>query len=133
MEQQLNAFAEGRSTQTLGIVYSDMHDLWGGVTITLLTDGAYERLERPRDVIVPHLVRRTVSPTYVQEVLQLLREMRAWEQQTLERVPMADEARATLTLRTGDLETTIWELYKNLEKNRRLVRVRKLLIELIRE
>jgi hypothetical protein len=53
MEQQLKDFAEGRATQNLTIVYSDMHGLWGGVTVTLSTSGAYERLERTRSMIVP--------------------------------------------------------------------------------
>jgi hypothetical protein len=48
VEQHLKDFAQGRATQNLSIVYSDMHGLWGGVTITLSTSGAYERLERTR-------------------------------------------------------------------------------------
>jgi hypothetical protein len=133
MEEHLKDFAEGRATQNLTIVYSDMHGLLGGVTITLSTSGAYERLERPRDLIVPDLVRRTVTPAHIQEVFRLLLETRAWEQMKLERAPMPDEARSTLTLRTGDVETSIWELYNNLEKNGRLVRVRRLLLDLAKE
>ena len=133
MEQQLNDFAEGRATQNLTIVYSDMHGLWGGVTITLSTSGTYERLERPRDVIVPNLTRKTVTPAHVQEVLRLLHETRAWEQMQLERTPMPDEVLAMLTLHTGAVETSIWELYNNLERNGRLVRVRRLLLELAKK
>jgi len=130
MEQQLKDFAEGRSTQNITIVYSDMHGLWGGDTVTLSTSGSYERLERTRGAIVPEMVRKTVTPAQIQEVIRLLLETRLWEQHTLERTPLPDEVRATLTLRTGDIESSIWELYNNLEKNRRLVRVRKLLLEL---
>jgi hypothetical protein len=130
MEQYINDFAAERATQNLTIIYSDMHGLWGGVTVTLSTSGAYEILERPRGAIVPDMVRKTITPEQVQEVLRLLLETRAWEQQSLERMPMPDEARASLTLRTGDLEASIWELYNNLEKNGRLVRVRRLLLEL---
>jgi hypothetical protein len=130
MEQQLKDLAEGRAAQNLSIVYSDMHGLWGGVTITLSTSGAYEFLERARGMIVPDLVHRTVTLEQVQEVIRLLNETRAWEQLTPERAPFPDEARATLTLRTGDVETSIWEWYNNLEKNDRLVRVRRLLLEL---
>ena len=128
MEQKLKDLAEGRATQNLTIVYSDMHGLWGGVTITLSTSGEYELLERKRGVIVPDLVRRTILPAHVQEMIGLLLETRSWEQQTLERAPMPDEVLATLTLRTGDSETSIWELYNNLERNGRLVRVRRLLL-----
>ena len=130
MEQQLQDFVEGRATQNLTIVYSDMHGLWGGITITLSTDGAYELLERARGGIVPDLARRTVPPVQIHEVLRVLLDIRAWEQQTLQRTPISDEVRATLTLRAGDVESSIWELYNNLEKNARLVRVRRLLLEL---
>jgi len=114
MQQKLKDFAEGRATQNLTIVYSDMHGLWGGVTITLSTSGEYELLQRKRGVIVPDLVRRTILPAHVQQVIGLLLESRSWEQQALERAPMPDEVLATLTLRTGDSETSIWELYNNL-------------------
>jgi hypothetical protein len=48
----------------------------------------------------------------------------------LQRTPIPDEVQATLTLKIGDVESSIWELYNNLEKNDRLVRVRRLLLDL---
>jgi hypothetical protein len=80
--------------------------------------------------MIPDMVRRTVIPAHVQEVIRLLLETRAWEQQTLQRTPIPDEVRATLTLKIGDVESSIWELYNNLEKNGRLVRIRRLLLDL---
>jgi hypothetical protein len=130
MEQQLKNLAEGRATQNLSIVYSDMHGLWGGVTVTLSTSGAYELLERARGQVVPELIHKTVPPAQVQEVIDLLLQLRLWEQQALQRTPIPDEVRATLTLKIGDAEASIWELYNNLEKNSRLVHMRKLLLEL---
>jgi hypothetical protein len=130
VEQQLKEIADGRATQNLTIVYSDMHGLLGGVTITLSTSGAYELLERARGAIVPDLMQRTVTPAHIQNVIRLLLETRAWEQLPLERTPMPDEVLATLTLKIGDVESSIWELYNNLERNGRLVRVRRLLLEL---
>jgi hypothetical protein len=130
MEQQLKALAQGLVTKNLTIVYSDMHGLWGGVTITLSTDGAYELLERAPGQIVPNLVRRTVTAAQVQEVMRLLHELRVWEQQRLQRTPLPDEVIARLTLWSGDVETSIWELYNNLEQNGRIVQVRRLLLEL---
>jgi hypothetical protein len=132
MEQYLHDFAEGRATQNLTIVYSDMHGLWGGATVTLSTNGAYELLERGRGAIVPNLMRKTLTPVQVQQVIRLLLETRAWEQPPLERMPMPDEVQASLTLHTGDLESSTWELFNNLEKNDRLVRVRRLLLDLAR-
>ncbi len=133
MEAQLKDFSEGRASQNLSIIYSDMHGLWGGITITLSTDGTFELLERARGQIVPDMVRRTVTPAHVQEVIALLLERRLWEQQTLQRTPIPDEVRATLTLRTGNVESSIWELYNKLEKNDRIVRVRRLLLELAKD
>jgi hypothetical protein len=130
MEQHLKDIATGLATQNLGIVYSDMHGLWGGVTITLSTSGDYELLERARGAIVPELVRRTVTIDQVHEVIRLLLEARAWEQQPLERTPLPDEVLATLTLKSSDAESSIWELYNNLERNDRLIRVRRLLLGL---
>jgi hypothetical protein len=66
MEAQLKDFTQGHASQNLTIIYSDMHGLWGGITITLSTDGAYERLERVRGQIVPDMLRRTVTPAQVQ-------------------------------------------------------------------
>lgn len=132
MEQQLKDIAEESSTPNLSIVYTDMHGLWGGVTITLSTDGAYELLERARGQMVPDMVRKTVTLAHVQKVIRLLLETRAWEQQKLQRTPIPGEVLATLTLRTGEVESSIWELYNNLEKNGRLLRVRTLLLELAR-
>jgi len=130
MEKQLTDIADGRATQNLTIVYSDMQGLWGGVTVTLSTNGAYERLERARGAIVPELMRRTVTIDQVQSVVRLLLESRAWEQQPLQRAPMPDEVLATLTLKSSDAASSIWELYNNLERNNRLIRVRRLLLEL---
>ena len=133
MKEYFTAFADGRAANNLTIVYSDMHWLWGGITITLSTSGVYERLEHRRESIVPDLVRKTVTPAQIQEFIRLLIEIRAWEQHTLERTPMPDEARATLIVRTGEVETSIWELYNKLERNGRLVRVRRLLLDLVKE
>ena len=73
-----------------------MHGLLGGVTVTLSTDRAYERLERARGAIVPELAQKTITIDQVHEVVRLLLETRAWEQQPLQRAPMPDEIVATL-------------------------------------
>src|SRR6188508_1583508 len=108
MEEYFKAFAEGRDANNLTIVYSDTHWLWGGFTITLSTSGAYECLKYQRERILPSLIHKTVTPARIQEVIVLLRDIRAWEQQILERPPMRDEVRATLTLRTDEVESSIW-------------------------
>ena len=130
MEQQIKDFAAGRSSQNLSIVYSDMHGLWGGVTITLSSSGAYERLERGRGQVVPDMIQKTVTTAHVEAVIRLVLEARLWEQQSLQRRPLPDEVLATLTLKSGEVESSMWELYNNLEKNNRLVRLRQLLLDL---
>jgi hypothetical protein len=107
-----------------------MHGLWGGVTITLSTAGAYELLERARGQVVPDMVRKTVTPAQIQDAIRLLLDLRLWEQQALQRTPIPDEVLSTLTLKIGDAESSVWELYNNLEKNGRLVQVRRLLLDL---
>ena len=130
MEQHRKKFGAGGDSSDLTITYSDMHGLWGGITVTLSTDGAYERLERKPGAGVPDLVRGAVAPARVRDVVRLLSEISAWEQRTPERMPVPDESRATLTLRAGGVEASIWEWYNDLTKNARLTRVRSLLLEL---
>ena len=133
MEQQLKDFAEGRTSHDLTITYSDMHGLWGGVTVTLSSSGAYQRLERTRGASVADVVRGTVAAARTQAIARLLLELKAWEQHTPERTPVPDESRATLTLQSGGAETSIWERYNDLEANDRLVRVRSVLLDLAKE
>jgi hypothetical protein len=128
MEEQLRQLIDGHTTNDLTIVYSDMHGLWGGVTITLSASGAYERLERTRGANAPDVVRGTVAPARIQQIVRLLLEIKAWEQRTPERAPVPDESRAALTLRAGGIEASIWEWYNALAKNARLVQVRSLLV-----
>jgi hypothetical protein len=128
MEEQLRQLVEGRAADDLTITYSDMHGLWGGLTITLSTSGAYERLERTRGVGDPDVVQGRVASARIQPIARLLLEIKAWEQRTPERAPVPDESRATLTLRTGGIESSIWEWYNDLAKNDRLVQVRSLLV-----
>jgi hypothetical protein len=133
MEQQLKDFTEGRACHELTITYSDMHGLWGGVTVTLSSSGAYQRLERTRGASAAHVVRGSVAAERAQAVARLLLVIKAWEQRTPERAPVPDESRATLTLQSGGAETSIWERYNDLEANDRLVRVRSVLLDLAKE
>jgi hypothetical protein len=77
------------------------------------------------------LVSRTGIVPYNTGALCVAQEpVRAWEQQALQRTPIPDEVLATLMLKSGDVASSIWELYNNLEKNGRLVRVGRLLLDL---
>jgi len=133
MEQLLQDIVAGRESAPLTIIYSDMHGLWGGVTVTLSASGAYERLERKRGAGVPETIRGSVAPVRVKEVVRLLIELKVCEQYTPERAPVPDESQATLVLRSGGAEASIWEWYNDLARNARLARVRSRLLELAAE
>jgi hypothetical protein len=129
VEANLREIEAGRGAANFTVIYSDMHGLWGGATVTLTRDGDYEQTVRQPGG-APVRVRRRVAPEWVAALAQLLVEVRAWEQRTPERAPVPDENRATLSVRCGAAESSIWEWYHDLPKNQRLIRVRDRLMQL---
>lgn len=127
MEEHLRATAAGRGPRDLVVVYSDMHGLWGGVTIAVSADGSFERAERQRGAAEATVVRRSITQAQVAELARLLLEIEAWDQRTPDRLPVPDESRATLTVTAGDLKTSIWEWHGDLKRNGRIDRVREFL------
>lgn len=110
----------------VSITYDDLHGLHGGLTLTINGDGRVEQhavrvqTREPRDVLKPDL----------EELLALLRELKAWEQRTPERQAKPDESTARLTIRCGGDEVTIWEWHNQLAENARISRVRDLMTRL---
>jgi len=132
MEAALREAAAGQGSVSLLVTYSDMHGLWGGVTMTLTGAGEYERTSRePGGPAVA--VQHRVDGARVAAIVRLLLEIEAWERRVAEQPPLPDESRATLTLRCGGAESSIWERYNDLAENRRLVRVRDALAGLAAE
>jgi len=129
MQEHLEEIAHGKSSETLKVVYSDMHGLWGGVTITLADDGAYEQTQRTRGSAA-QVRRGHITREQVRDVCQLLVDQQAWQQRVPERTPVPDESRATLTIRCGQTESSIWEWYNDLAANGRLGLIRDRLVEL---
>lgn len=127
MEERLRSTAAGQGHSNLVVTYSDMHGLWGGMTVTAAADGTYERAERRPGAAEATVVRRMITQAQVRELARLLLELEAWDQRTPDRAPVPDESRATLTVTAGDLQTSIWEWHNDLEENGRLDRVRRLL------
>jgi hypothetical protein len=123
MEAALREAKDRRGATGLLVTYSDMHGLWGGVTMTLTGGGDYERTSREPGG-PPAAVRRRVAAGRVAAIVGLLLEIDAWEQGVAERPPLPDESRATLTIRCGGAETSIWERYNDLRETQRLARVR---------
>lgn len=130
METHLQHIVAGHGTEDLTITYTDMHGLWGGVTINLTREGDYERTRRLRGGAAPEFLRGRVAPERVTEMMRLLLELKTWEQRVPERVAAHDESRALLTIRSGSEESSVWEWYNDLAKNQRLGRVREHLLQL---
>lgn len=105
------------------VTYSDMHGLWGGMTLTLEADGRYLRVQaepgRP-----PQRVNARVDPARHHTLVDLLIELMVWEQRVPQRIAVPDESTASLRVRCGDAEAEIWEWYNELGQHRRISRVR---------
>jgi hypothetical protein len=125
MEGCLRAIADGGPADGFAVAYSDMHGLWGGATMTLRGDGAYERAERPMGAPAPVVMRGAVGAAQVRAVAALLLEIAAWEQRApvAERPLVPDESWATLEVRCGEAVARIAELHRDLGASRRIVRV----------
>jgi hypothetical protein len=66
------------------------------------------------------------------QLIKLLVDLKAWEQQTAERTPAPDESRATLTLTVNQQTTRIWEWFNEMPRNRRLTVIRQNMADLTR-
>lgn len=126
VEGALRAIAAGNGTD-LSVVYDDMHGLWGGQTIAISGNGAYERKERARGDSAPTVTSATVGQQQIRQLAGLLVDLAAWEQRVPERAPVPDESRATLRIRVGATEVTIWEWFNDLPKNARIAQIRDLM------
>ncbi len=127
MADSLEAFLDGRVTATrLSIEYTDLHGLWGGLRLIVRGDGKVNqealRIEagQPSDL----------SREDVERLVKLILENRAWVQETPERDPKPDEARAYLRVSVGGERGVIWEWYNDMQETDRLIRIRNLMTEL---
>lgn len=128
MEELLEAIAAAeRPPGDLEVVYDDMHGLHGGETITLHGDGTIQAVRRePPDS--PQLeYEAQVEPADLLEIVELLLDIEAWEQEVPERILVPDESMARLHVRGAGLEAGMWEFYNDLEGLGRLVRVKRAL------
>lgn len=51
-------------------------------------------------------------------------ELKAWERHTPDRPPLPDESRATLTISVDGQRSSIWEGFNEMEKDKRLIRIK---------
>src|SRR5687768_7516856 len=80
---------------TFSVSYRDLHAVHGGVTITVHGDG---RFQRQFDGEGTRVTLR-IQPHDLARLVDLLLDIRAWEQETYARDPAADDSRAYLTVR----------------------------------
>ncbi len=117
----LEGFLAGeRPAADLAITYSDLHQLHGGLELTIRGDGNVEQQVLREEAGEPH----DLSAAEVEELVRLLLETEAWRQREPERMAVPDESRATLAISAGEAASEIWEWYNDLETNGRLNRIR---------
>ena len=125
MEQELKSIAAGGEVPPdLLITFDDMHGLWGGISISLRGDGGGERRERRWGETQARAGEARLSRGQLRELVRLLVELRAWEQQTPERQALPDESRAALSISVGGQTSRVWEWFNELAQNRRLARIK---------
>lgn len=105
------------------VTYSDMHGLWGGSTLSVDADGRYTRVQAEPGQ-PPQRVDARVDPVRHRALVGLLIELKIWRQRERERTAVPDESTASLRIRCGTAEAAIWEWYNDLDKHRRIARVR---------
>jgi hypothetical protein len=107
----------------LVLVYDDIHGLHGGISIALARNRRVIRKTVDR-VPDPVVTQYTATPEQVASLIELLIEIRAWEQQVPEVAPVGGESRATLTITIGDERGGFWERYNDMAKLGRLSRIK---------
>lgn len=134
MEKELKRIVNRKSIPAgFSITYDDMHGLWGGVTITIDGVGNVEVRERGQTNPNPKITEARITKKRLRDLIKLVIELQAWEQQTLERKPLPDESRARLTIKSGDQVSVTWEWFDDMEKNRRLIQIKTKMEQLVKK
>jgi len=134
VEDALRTISKNRKVPPdLTITYDDMHGLWGGTTIIIRGSGIGESRERERQDAKPRIVESVLSEDKLLELVQLLIELKAWEQDTPARQPMPDESRARLTITVGERTSNMWEWFNDMSKNDRLIKIKSKMGEAVKK
>ena len=107
------------------VVYDDMHALHGGLTITILGDGTASMTEKLRGPQPPTVTEHKATSEELLSLVDLLVELKAWEQRTPDRLAVPDESKGTLAVSLGDQQGGFWEWYNDMGQNDRLVRIQR--------
>ena len=122
----------GQVPSDLVITYDDMHRLWGGTAIIIRGNGSGERRERARGDAKPKVFEAIIAQSQLLELIRFLVSLEAWEQQAQDRQAAPDESRATVTIRVRGQTSSVWEWYNEMEKNKRLIRIKTKMMEMTR-
>jgi hypothetical protein len=126
IQTPLESAGEARSIPDgLVVVYDDYHPQWGGKRIVVQADRSIEveqwRPNQPENA--PDSWRGTVPEEAMKQLVRLLLEIEAWEQQAEEDATRIDDAKARLEVRVGGEGDSIWEWANDLQANGRIVRI----------
>ena len=134
MENELKTIlATNNVPAQLTITYDDMHGLWGGTTITVRGDRTMQTQTRETGAPAASISRNHINERELINLIQLLIELKAWEQFTPEQQPVAGESRAWLTLSLDDDSIRVWERVNEMAANNRLTQIKKFLQALPRQ
>ena len=134
VEDALRTISKNRKVRPdLSITYDDMHGLWGGTTIIIRGSGISESRERARGDAKPQIFETALPEDKLLELVQLLIELRAWEQDTPERQAVPDESKASLTITVGERTSNMWEWFNDMPKNDRLIKIKTKMGETVKE
>jgi hypothetical protein len=133
IQNRLRAILDGGEVPAdFEVVYDDLHGLWGGTKMIISGDHGQGRRKRVGGDPEPEVFTAEVSQGQLLELIRLLVETEAWEQREPERMPVPDEARATLLIRAGGQESTTWELAHEMARSRRLILIKDKMSEIVR-
>jgi hypothetical protein len=134
VEDELRTISKNRKIPPeLSITYDDMHGLWGGKTIIIRGSGIGECRERARGDAKPQVVENAISEEKLLDLVQLLIELRAWDQETPDRPAVPDESKASLTIRVGQRTSKLWEWFNDMTKNDRLIQIKSKMGEIVKK
>ena len=125
------AAVSGQVPKDLMVVYDDVHPLYGGTTIEVRGNGTVRRSDRSRGQAKARVKTGKANREDLAKLIRELVDLEAWTQKTVERSAVPDESRAELKITIGDNTGGFWEWYNELERNKRLSRIRERLDHLV--
>ncbi len=121
-----NAHESGNVPQGLRVTYEDYARRQGGDRIVIAGDGSLrgDRWRPGEAKSEGRYWEGRVPARSVEALVQLLIEIRAWEQEAEEEPMRLEDRRATLTVEVGGERSEIWEYVSDLEARGRIHRVK---------